>query len=351
MKSLNKILTGIIGIALSFLAAAVLIKLQGNSPIEAYRALFNYGLASWFSLSSTLNNATPLILTGMAAAIAFSSNVVNLGEPGQLIVGALTAALLGYYLPIPGVLGIFVILVISGIVGGLYGGLAGVLKKYYKMDEFITTLMLNFIADYLTLYLATYPFLDEKSYVPATHMIKREFFLPTINGINISFFIAIFMVFVSFFVVTYLKKGYEWRMMGHNYDFSKIGGCKNEENLIWVMFYTGFLSGLAGALLILGGTQHRFIKGIGANYGWDGVMLAIVGGNGVVETSVFAIFFGFLKAGGIGMEFEVSIPSEFTMVLQAIIVLLVVATRSTISYYSDKIKASLKAKRVVKSSD
>ncbi len=144
MKSLNKILTGIVGIALSFLAGAILIKLQGNSPIDAYRALFDYGLVSWFSLSSTLNNATPLILTGMAAAIAFSSNVVNLGEPGQLIVGALTAALLGYYLPIPGIIGIFIVLIISGIVGGLYGGLAGVLKKYYKMDEFINHFNVEF---------------------------------------------------------------------------------------------------------------------------------------------------------------------------------------------------------------
>lgn len=351
MKGLNKVMTGLIGIAISFLIGAILIKIQGNSPLLAYKALYDYGFASWFSFSSTLNNATPLILTGMAAAIAFSSNVTNLGEPGQLIVGALIAALLGYYINLPSWLGIIVILVVSGIVGGLYGSLAGVLKKYYKMDEFITTLMLNFIADYLTLYLATYPFLDKKSYVPATNMIKREYFLPVFSGLNSSFFIAIIMIIISFFVVKYLKIGYEWKMMGYNTNFSKIGGCNNEKNVIWVMFYTGFLSGLAGALLILGGTQHRFIKGIGANYGWDGVMLAIVGGNGVVETSIFAVFFGFLKAGGVGMEFEVSIPSEFIMVLQAIIVLLVVSTRSAISYYGERIRAYSKTKRIVRADE
>lgn len=348
MKSLNKILTGIIGIVFSLLVGALLIKIQGNSPIIAYKALYDYGLGSWFSITSTLNNSTPLILTGIAAAIAFSSNVNNLGQPGQLIIGALSAALLGYYLPFPGWIGITTIIILSGIIGGFYASIAGVFKKLYKMDEMLTTLMLNFIADYLTIYLATYPFLDKKSYVPATKMIKKEFFLPSFKNLNSSFFIAILIALISYFIVKYLKKGYEWRMMGYNPDFSRIGGCDNEQNLMWIMFYTGFLSGLAGALLILGGTQHRFIKGIGANYGWDGIMLSIVGANGIFETSFFSLFFGFLKAGGVGMEFEVSIPSEFIMVLQATIVLLVVSTRSLVSFYGDKMKAYFKTRKVVK---
>ena len=181
MKSLNKILTGIIGIIFSLLVGALLIKIQGNSPINAYKALYDYGLGSWFSITSTLNNSTPLILTGIAAAIAFSSNVNNLGQPGQLIIGALSAALLGYYLPFPGWFGIITILILSGIIGGLYASIAGILKKLYKMDEMLTTLMLNFIADYLTLYLATYPFLDKKSYVPATKMIKKNTFSLLLN--------------------------------------------------------------------------------------------------------------------------------------------------------------------------
>jgi len=348
MKTLNNLLTGVIGIVIAMLVGALFIKSQDNSPVQVYRALCDYGLGSWFSFSSTLNSATPLILTGMSAAIAFSAGVINLGQHGQFTVGALTAALLGVYLPLPGWIGIPVILLVSGIAAGLWGVIAGLLKRFYRMNELITTLMLNFIAEYLALYLAMYLFLDKSSYVPATKMVNSEFFIHSHNNLSMGFFIAIGMVVLSYVLVSHFKIGYEWRMMGHNLKFARVGGCETDENVIWIMIYTGFLSGLGGALLILGGTQHRFMRGIAGNFGWDGIMLSIIGNSGVIATSLFAIFFGFLKAGGIGMEFETGVPSEFVLVLQAVIVLMVVSTRSIIYFYGDRIRARIKVREVVK---
>ncbi|GAB4308923.1 ABC transporter permease [Pseudothermotoga elfii] len=347
MRKLKRIGISLFSIFAAFLISAIFIAIQNTSPASVFKALYQYSTGSWFSLSSTLNTATPLILTGISAAIAFSSNVVNLGQHGQLLVGAVTTAILGVYLDLPGWIGVPVLVILGSLAGALWAGISALFKKYYKMDEFITTLMLNFISEYLTVYLVTYPFLDKKAYVPATAMIKKTYFMPDVWGINLSFLVATFVAMISYWFIGKTKLGYEFRMMGHNPNFARVGGCRTEENATLVLLYTGFLSGLAGALLILGGTQHRFMKGIGANFGWDGVMLAIIANNSVLETFFYGIFFGALKNGAIGMEFETSVPSEFVMFLEAVIVLSVVSVRSAIEYYGQKINSLIKLKKVV----
>lgn len=348
MRVFRRIVISFVSIISAFVVCAILIKIQKNSPLDTYRALYTYGLGSWFFFSSTLNTAIPLIFTGISAAIAFNSGVVNLGQHGQLLMGAIVTAILGVYLDIPTWLGITVLVVLGGFAGTLWAGIAAALKRFYRMDEFISTLMLNFISEYLTTYLATYPFLDRKAYVPATKMIKRIYFMPDVNGLSIAFFVGIFAVLISYWYTKKTRRGYEFRMMGHNINFAKIGGCSVESNTTLVLLFTGFLSGLAGALLILGGTQHRFMKGIGANFGWDGVMIAIIANNNIIETLFYSIFFGALKNGAIGMEFETSVPSEFILFLEAVIVLAVVGTRSAIEYYGQRIMSVAKLRKVVK---
>lgn len=351
MKVLRRITISLFSIIFAFVVCAILIKLQKNSPIETYKALYTYGLGSWFSFSSTLNTATPLIFTGISAAIAFASGVVNLGQHGQLLMGAIATAILGVYLNVPGSIGIPILVIIGGLVGALWAGIAALLKRFYRMDEFISTLMLNFISEYFTIYLATYPFLDRKAYVPSTKLIKRIYFMPDLNGLNFAFFVAIFIVLISYWYMRKARRGYEFRMMGYNLNFARIGGCSVEANTTFVLIFTGFLSGLAGSLLILGGTQHRFMKGIGANFGWDGVMIAIIANNNIIETLFYGLFFGVLKNGAIGMEFETAVPSEFILFLEAVIVLAVVGTRSAIEYYTQWIKSLAKLKKVVTGND
>lgn len=351
MKIFQRIAVSIISIISAFIICAVLIKIQNNSPIDTYKALYTYGLGSWFSFSSTLNTATPLIFTGISAAIAFASGVVNLGQHGQLLMGAIITAILGVYLNLPSSIGISVLVIIGGLVGALWAGIAAILKRFYKMDEFISTLMLNFIAEYFTVYLATYPFLDKKAYVPATRLIKRIYFMPDVNGLNFAFFVAVFTILISYWYIKKTWHGYEFRMMGYNFNFAKVGGCSVESNTTLVLLFTGFLSGLAGSLLILGGTQHRFMKGIGANFGWDGVMIAIIANNSVIETFFYSLFFGVLKNGAIGMEFETSVPSEFILFMEAVIVLAVVGTRSAVEHYTQWMRSMAKLRKVVSKND
>lgn len=337
----------LIAIVFAFLVGGIFILFHHSSPMEVYKALYDYGLGSWFSFSNTLNASFPLILTGLSASIAFMSGVVNLGQHGQFLWGALVCAVLGVYLKLPGWFGIVVLALLGGLAGAAWAGLAAFFKKKYRMDEFISTLMLNFLAEYMTLYLATYPFLDPRAYVPSTKLIRREYFMSSFFDVNLAFFVALFMVFLCWFFVWRTWRGYETRMMGHNKLFATVGGCDVETNTTLVLLLSGFLSGLAGALLILGGTQHRFMKGVGANFGWDGVMIAIMASNQIFQTLFYALFIGFLKNGAVGMEFETSVPSEFVLFLQAVIVLTLVGTRSGLSDLVDWLRARKELRKLV----
>lgn len=104
---------------------------------------------------------------------------------------------------------------------------------------------------------------------------------------------------------------------------TRTGGCRNRENFTRAILLSGALAGLSGALLILGGLQHRFLKGMEANYGWDGVMIAIG------AAGIYALFFAVLQTGAMGMELETAVPSEFVLVFQAVTVLFVVAIRES----------------------
>ena len=148
---------------------------------------------------------------------------------------------------------------------------------------------------------------------------------------------------VIWFVFTRWTAGYEWRISGQNCIFTRLGGCKIDKNYITVMLFTGALAGLAGGLVVMAG-PHRFMKGLGANYAWDGVMIAMVANNGLIGTLLYGFFFGTLQTGALGMELITDVPREFIQVLQAFIVLMVVAGRRYLETLFAKSEARRKSK-------
>ena len=145
-------LSGILGIGAGLLLGAVIMLFQGYNPLTTYGALFSYSLFGLYPLATTLNNAVPLILTGLSASVAFAAGPVNLGQPGQLLMGALFATVVGLYVELPAFLMVPLLLLAALLGGALWSGLAAVLRLWFNMSEFITTLMLNMIADFFTLW-------------------------------------------------------------------------------------------------------------------------------------------------------------------------------------------------------
>lgn len=339
----RKLFVNLAGVFIAMLIGAAVMLIQGYDPFETYGALFGYSLGNFYSFSTTLRNAVPLILTGLSASIAFASGPVNLGQPGQLLIGALFATVGGLYIDLPPALMIPCLILLAMLGGALWSGLAAGLKQLFNMDEFITTLMLNMIADYFTYWAITYPFFEPHANHPQTPLITENGWMPKWGDFNTNVVVMLLVFLIVWFIFNRTTAGYEWRISGKNSMFARLGGVRIEKNYMRVMLLTGALAGLAGGLVIMAG-PHRFIKGLGANYAWDGVMIAMVANNGIVATLLYGIFFSVLQTGSLGMELITAVPSELITVLQAIIVLVVVAGRGTFDMLIGKLATRRKLK-------
>lgn len=339
----KKVISGVTGIFVAMLLGALIMLFQNYDPLETYGALFSYSLGDFYSLATTLQNSVPLILTGLSASVAFASGPVNLGQPGQFLMGALLVTIGGLYVDLPPVLMIPFLILLAMLGGALWSGVAALLRQWFGMSEFITTLMLNMIADFFTYWAITYPFYDQSAFSPMTPLINRSGWLPEFGEFNSSVIVMLLAFAGVWFIFTRFTAGYEWRITGQNSLFARLGGCDINKNYLTVMLVTGALAGLAGGLVIMAG-PHRFLKGIGANYAWDGVMIAMVANNGLIATVLYGLFFATLQTGALGMELITAVPSEFIQVLQAAIVLIIVAGREYLDIFMDRTAARRKAK-------
>jgi simple sugar transport system permease protein len=333
----KKFISGILGILVALILGAFVMFIQGYDPIATYGALFSYSLGNFYALTTTLSNAVPLVLTGLSASIAFASGPVNLGQPGQFLIGALFATVGGIYIHLPMFLEIPLLILLALIGGALWSGLAALMRLWFSMDEFITTLMLNMIADFFTYWAISYPFFDKAAYSPETPQIDKAAWLPEFGNFNTNVIIMIIVLVIVWFIFNRFAAGYEWRLTGQNSLFARLGGCKIDKNYMTVMLLTGALAGLAGGLLVMAG-PHRFVKGLGANYAWDGVMIAMVANNDLIGTLFYGLFFSALDTGAVGMELITAVPSEFIQMLQAVIVLIIVAGRGVLDLVLNRIQ-------------
>jgi general nucleoside transport system permease protein len=342
----KKIVSGVAGILVALLIGAVMMLAQGYNPIETYQALIQFSVGGFSPLdltplATTFKNSVPLVLTGLSASVAFASGPVNLGQPGQLLIGALFATLGGLYLRLPPALMVPALILLAMLGGALWSGVAAVLRQAFNMSEFISTLMLNMIADFFTAWAISYPLMDRTAFSAMTPPIGQAAWLPDLGNFNLSIVLMVAAVAAIWFVFNRWKAGYEWRLSGQNSLFARLGGCNIDKNFMTVMLVTGALAGLAGGLVVMAG-PHRFLKGLGANYAWDGIMIAIVANNGLFGTLLYGLFFSAIQTGALGMELITNVPSEISEVLQAVLVLVIVAGREYLSTTLERIAARRK---------
>jgi general nucleoside transport system permease protein len=318
----------LISILLAFLLGAILILLNGDSPLKAYQAMLATSIGSLERLAITLAVATPLILTGLGAAVAFKAGVFNIGLEGQLYLGAFAGALVG--LSIKGLwapLHVGLAVAAGILAGGLWAWLFGWLKVKWNVNEVVSTIMSNYVAILFTSYLANYPFKPPTAAIGSTDYILPSAELPQVFSfatLNAGFFIALVAVILYWFVFRYTTIGYEWKTVGLNALFARYIGMKANRQILLVMFVSGALAGLAGAIEVLG-VQRRFVQNMSPGYGYDGILVALLANNSGPGALAVAILFGILRVGGIGVEQDTNVPSELSQVLQAAIILLLAA--------------------------
>mgnify|MGYP000935010867 FL=1 len=361
-KILKKPITSaLIAIVCGFLVAAVVLAAAGYNPWQAFGALFSGMFARPKYVSNVLIKAAPIILTGLSVAFAYKTSLFNIGAEGQYIVSAIVVTLLGIRLNLPAPLLIPVLLAAGMLAGGVWGGLVGLLKAKYGIHEVITSIMLNWIAFYLSNYIVnlpafhqpdstgTYP-IRESGYIMLLPNWKRSpqgmaalSRIPWLREVmmrtdfNFGILIAILMAVLVGFVLYRTAKGFELRAVGFNRDAAQFAGIDVGRSLLESMLISGALSGLAGCVAIMGAAPHN-ISTLAAfeNNGFNGLSVAFIAGGSPVGCIFAGLLFGGFLYGGQTVQADVGAPSEIINIMMGTIVFFM-ALSKLISTLADRL--------------
>jgi simple sugar transport system permease protein len=297
---------------------------------SAYRSLFLGAFGGVRAISETLFTASPLILAGLAVAVGFRTGLFNIGARGQMFIGGLCALWVGLHVEAPALLHIPLALLAAVVGGGLWGGLAGLLKARTGAHEVITTIMLNFVAAFLTLYVLKTPLFQEVgSNLPQSAPILESARLPPIFGstfrVNISIFIALAAVFFIYWLLFRSTVGFEFRAAGFSPTASAYAGMNVAFLYTLVMFVSGGLAGLAGASMTLGLPPYTVFSNFPGTIGFDAIALALLGRSHPLGVLWSGLLFGALIAGGRSMQAAAGVSVDLVIVMQALIIIFIAA--------------------------
>lgn len=315
-------------LVLAFAGTAILLALAGHNPVEVYRLLIVESFGGTRRIAATLSAATPLMLTGLATAIAFRAGAFNVGVEGCVYVGGLAAAYVGFtFVGLPAAILLPLALATGLVVGSLWMLVPGVLKARLDVDEVVTTLMLNFIAISLTAYLVNGPLLAPGSANSATPMVDAAARLPRLmppSTLNAGFLIAVALLVLYWLWGKRTALGFETRLAGLNPRFATASGIDVPGLIIKMMLLSGAIGGLAGAVHALGNVG-RFVSGFSPGYGFAGIAVALLGRGSAIGIFLAAILFGALAASGATIQLFSDVPIEIVNVLQGMVMIFAVA--------------------------
>lgn len=334
----DAVLIPILAVVSGLVVATFFVLLTPTPPLEAYRELFNAGFGceqlNRCAFFTTLERATPLILTGLSAVMAFRSGMFSIGQEGQFIVGATLAAWLGYAVHLPPVAHPLLILVVAMAGGAAYAFIPAILKVRLGVNEIISTIILNSIANLGMTYLVNFPMRANQGSTAHTPRIdptaELAEFLPGSHW-GVGFLVALGAVLFVWVYLWRSASGYEQRMAGQAPAFARYGGIPSARAAIRGMLYSGALAGLAGAIEVVG-VHHQVLQGFSSGLGFDGVMVAILGQAHPLGVTLVAILFAGVRLGAqIGLQVSSNIPRELGGVILALMILFVSAR----TFYSD----------------
>ena len=306
--------------------------------VRPYTALVQGSIFNWagadlaaqlYPITETLTVATPLICAGLGVALAFRAGLFNIGAQGQIIFGALLAAYAGFAWHLPVGLHLLVV-ILAGLVGGaVWGGVVGLLKARTGAHEVIVTIMLNYIASFLLLFLLTTPAFQRKgSTNPISPFLDSTALFPELLGpqfrLHAGFLAAILATVFVRWLLNRSTIGFEFRAVGANPNAARTAGINVARSTILVMAIAGALAGLAGVAQV-SGTEKYLSGGVAASIGFDAITVALLGRSTPWGTFFAGLLFGAFRAGGVAMQAQTQTPIDIVLVIQSLIVLFIAA--------------------------
>lgn len=314
-------------IGLAFLLGMLVLLVTGYPPVQAFLALFRGAFGTRNAIGQTLTQATPILFTSLAFLLAFRSGIFNIGVEGQFLIGAFVAALSGIGIRgLPPLVHALFALFLGGLGGALYALFPALLKVYLGAHEVITTMMLSYIALYLTSYFVNYP-LKAPGWVAQTDPVAPSARLPRIlppTQLSLAFPIALGCALLVFWFLERTVPGFSIRAVGLNPRASESRGIPVRRYQILAFVLSGFIAGIGGGGEILG-VHGRFVDGFSPGYGWDGIAVSLVGRLHPLGCVLASVLFGMLRAGGMTMTRMTKVPLDLSLIIQALVILLVAA--------------------------
>ena len=324
-------------LAALLVGAAMLLFLRVN-PFEAYKALWDGAFGTSNALAETLVKATPLLLVGLGICISFRGDVINIGGEGQMIMGALLATWVGLtFVSLPGWL-VITLAMLGGFFGGaIWGGIPGILKAYFRVNEILSTVMMNAIAVQFMNFLLRGAMIDPAqaqlaSKIPQTARLLEAFHLPRLipTRLHLGALIAIVLALLVYILLWRTTLGYRIRAVGQNPHASRYAGIKVQRYIVLALLLSGAFSGLAGATQVFGVNYRMITDGSASGFtggaGFNGIVAALFGQLHPIWSIPASILFGALLVGANSMQRVVQVPSALITAMNGLVVVFVVSS-------------------------
>ncbi|MCB9419053.1 MAG: ABC transporter permease [Ardenticatenaceae bacterium] len=351
--------TSIGSVLVAFIISGVILKIIGGEPLRVAQFFYEATFGSWATFSDTLVKATPLIMVGLACAIAFKMKLWNIGAEGQFYMGAFFASLV-VLIPIvppdsPKVVVIGLMAIMGMIGGAIWGFFPGYLKAQFQVNEIITTLMLNYVAvlwnnfwifnQWSDAGFQMTPVFEKSAWLPRVTDYASQYSdfiaggsglanflsnigLGRISGMTLHLGVAFGIVaaIVVWWILARSSWGYEIKLIGDNPKAAKYAGLNIVRNVVLVMMVSGALAGLAGMSEITG-VVHRLQERISPGYGFTGIIVAWLAKLNPFAVIIVSILFGALIVAGREIQ-----PSGLSNLLQGIILFMVISSDVLLRY-------------------
>ena len=346
----NRFIHILISIALGFVVGALFLVVMGLSVGDAYGRLLS-SVTTLKGVSYVIVYAIPYIMTGLSVAFAFRTGVFNIGAEGQFVMGSMSACVVGIVFgDLPKMVLIPLCFIVAMAVGALWGVVVGLLKTKRGINEVLSMIMFNWIAFYLSNYIAGIPAIHSEGNAEATRnisanastllskdFIKEMGLCPTANW---GILVAIVAMIIVWFIIDKTTLGYKLKAVGANRFAAEYGGINVNGSILTALAISGALSGLGGALQLMGMGSRISVFSSQEGFGFAGIVVALMGCSNPFGVLVAGLFYGALTYGGSKLNLE-GVPTQLISVIVGTVVFFI-----AISVIFERIKYLKKNKTV-----
>ncbi|MGC4026746.1 MAG: ABC transporter permease [Mesorhizobium sp.] len=318
-----------VAVLLVLAIGSLILALDGKNPVEVFAKIIERSAVGEANIGRSLRWAAPVIIAGLAGLVAWRSGALNLGIDGQIYLGAFVGAVAGYAIEAPAGLHIPIAILCGAAAGAAWTLLPALLKLFVNVNEMVTTLMMNYIAVYLTTYLTIMLIGQDASNTNPDYLSTQKILdtaklarlLPP-SQVSTSLFMALGLSVLIFLVLRFSTSGYEMNMTGRNERNARYAGISTKTLMLGTFLASGAIAGVAGATEILG-VHYKFQPNFATGLGWDGIMVMLIAKMNPLAVVLVGLLWGMLKNGAFAIERELGVNRMMVIVLQALFVLFV----------------------------